>query len=701
MRLITLRDYQVDIHSTLCRLLRQHPEVLVVGPTGCGKTTITQTVVGSLKGTVHQTHAVILAPQLQIEDSFMPDKDGFEVLIPNKATDGISIIKPVKILPKQNGTSGGWYQLRETEGSRGEDLSTYLTSKDPAYDCVLTTHSGFQSWHKGTLGETFDLKGKILYVDEAHHAGNATGLGEAIQKWLTQGGKVVYITATAFRTDRNTLFEKVKARFIRTMSEHAQDGTFAPEHFILANYNLSMSATNSAEAQGKVLPQVDTSTLESAAMDLAAKWINDGSPKVVVNVPARGSEKWAERLETSFRALGARVINAVGATKEKQEALMQVLREEKKVKVYKDSQVDVILSCKRFDEGTDWPLCSHVYNIGIPSSLGLIIQRWGRAMRLKTGIAGYPVEHVNQACLTFFPLNLAEGVWDSFESYQRDQTYLLCSFLHDHEVAQEYLKDLRWRPEDFGRIRSGKSISNLQDLVNDVSAALQTCLNADVSAEVILETSKIVLKYKEAMGDVNPTDGALLDYATKVGTNADLLQKMKGYLGAKAVYADTAKMVQLVKHIETKILSQGSSGTPGDTEDSGEYTGSAKQIDLIHECLREDFDDVTQNHHHLVSACDGMIAWVSKFTGRDAIKVGTDLKTRLTVIRLTAKQVKDAVKVYVAEKGKGGRRPADKVDASKWCGLPDGTVTFGDLKKCYELDKLALEEDLEDSGVEV
>ena len=266
MRTITLRDYQFEHYEQICRLLRNNQKVLVIGPTGCGKTTITQTVIGMATGTEYMTHAVVLAPQIQIEDGFFPQEKGLQIILPAVSEDGVVVMPPVKIRRAKDGARGGWMKLRDDDSdTRNGALDTYLRAPKPVYDCVLTTHSTFYRWAKSL---NYDLKGRVLFVDEGHHAGDSTELGKAIKKWLKRRGKVVFITATAFRSARDGVFDNILARVVRTMAEHARDGIYAPRDFRLSNYNLSMEATNFEEAQGRSLP-LDPAL---SAEEIAAKW---------------------------------------------------------------------------------------------------------------------------------------------------------------------------------------------------------------------------------------------------------------------------------------------------------------------------------------------------------------------------------------------------------------------------------------------
>src|SRR5205823_2918372 len=45
------------------------------------------------------------------------------------------------------------------------------------------------------------------------------------------------------------------------------------------------------------------------------------------------------------------------------------------------SAFDVMVGIQRVLEGTDWPVCSAVYCVGMPGSLNTVVQFLGRAMR--------------------------------------------------------------------------------------------------------------------------------------------------------------------------------------------------------------------------------------------------------------------------------------------------------------------------------
>lgn len=696
MKTIVLRDYQYDKFFTqINRYLRHNPSVLLRGPTGCGKTKITQALIGANTGTDLMTHAVVLAPQVQIEDGFYPPEEGLQIVFPSSSEDGVTIMPPVEIRRAQEGvTRGGWKKLREDDksNSRNNALDTYLRDSKPAYDCVLTTHSTFYRWAQN-FDCDYDLKGRVMFVDEAHHAGDDTEVGRGLQKWLDMNGKIVYITATSFRTDGNGMYDKA-VPVIRTMAEHSIGGIYAPRDFKLDNHKLSMVAQNFKQVKGDECP-LDTG---HAAEELVAKWIADGRPKTVVNVPAIGSEKWALDLELAFRKARAKgVFNAVGYDKifntkegkwqERQDVLMELLQEERKVKDYKDkdetkrSQVDVILACKRFNEGTDWPLCSHVYNIGTPSSLQLIIQRWGRATRVKTDIANYPKKHRNVAYMTFFPLRLSDELWENYSKYQLRQTCLLSAFMANQETAQKFTS-WRWRPEDIGRERIGKRLSFLKEVGEDAENALNDMDSPDTARKASVDAIPLVEKYQQATGIKPPTDGDLIEYAKKMGTDEDTLQGLSDRVVSLAINnMDEDTHQKLMTSVVNEVAPEGA-----------DYSPTPATFDLIKKTFhRKIFEDVAFKHSYLVAGCAETLKFSSKFTGRECESIAHDLAQGLKPLP-SRDQAKAALIKYFDSlealkyfnDNPTAVSPPGSADASEWCGLPTGSVTFAELKDILE-----------------
>src|SRR5437870_5769235 len=111
--------------------------------------------------------------------------------------------------------------------------------------------------------------------------------------------------------------------------------------------------------------------------------------------------------------------------------------ENEKNRTFATSAFDVMVGIQRVLEGTDWPVCSAVYCVGMPGSLNTVVQFLGRAMRLKG--EDYPAEQRDRARLVFFvPCAGGSALADLSIDHSR-HALLTCCFLADHEVGQELI----------------------------------------------------------------------------------------------------------------------------------------------------------------------------------------------------------------------------------------------------------------------
>ena len=96
---------------------------------------------------------------------------------------------------------------------------------------------------------------------------------------------------------------------------------------------------------------------------------------------------------------GRSVLDATGTGAKDKQRFLAALESEKN-RTFADSDYDVIVGIQRVLEGTDWPVCSAVYCVGMPGSLNTVVQLLGRAMRPKGD--DYPSSQRDRARLVFF-----------------------------------------------------------------------------------------------------------------------------------------------------------------------------------------------------------------------------------------------------------------------------------------------------------
>jgi hypothetical protein len=416
---IKLRPYQVRLVTDICRAAG---DVLVEQPTGSGKTLAVVTLVAMHLGG-RFTHAVIAAPQEQIEHGFVHRP--YQVVAFPDCPGGVvnAIGVPEELI---------WGARQSGLGSVRR-LLAYLRQPAPEH-ALACTHAALNRLTDDALSA--DLSGKVLFIDEAHHA-SADGLPQIVSTWRERGGRLFFFTATPYRGDGRPVALEGMRLFRRSLAEHMAEG-FAPRHFESEIVALGRpgDAITGGQLTGEVAPP--PSYFDGLVMAIRRKWLEDGKPKAIVRVPPMqgGSEGLVNRLLHVLAAEGARTLDASGTAVEDKRRFLNALKAEK-TRTCATSAYDIMVGIQRVLEGTDWPVCSAVYCVGMPRSLNTVVQLLGRAMRLKG--ADHPAAHRDRARLVFFvPCGGGAALADLSNDHGR-HALLTCCFLADHEVGQEWI----------------------------------------------------------------------------------------------------------------------------------------------------------------------------------------------------------------------------------------------------------------------
>ena len=422
-----LRPYQVRLVTDVGRVGATE-DVLVEQPTGSGKTVQIVTLVAMHLGQ-RFTHAVISAPQTQIEQGFTR-RDYDTVAFP--ACPGVAV-PSIRVPSKE--------PKALIKGARDSRLGSvkrvihYLRQPDPVDHAFACTHAVLNRLTGENLPE--DLTGKALFIDEAHHA-SADGLSQIVALWRERGGQLFFFTATPYRGDgRPVRLEGMRA-FRRSLAEHMTEG-FAPRHLESEIVALGKpgDAITAGQFSGEEAPP--RSYFEGLVAAIGRRWLEDGKPKAIVRVPPMKGGRSGDLVRCLKQALssqGARVLDATGTSAADQKRFLDALEVEKS-RTYATSAFDVVVGIQRVLEGTDWPVCSAVYCVGMPGSLNTVVQFLGRAMRLKG--EDYPAAQRDRARLVFFvPCGGGTALADLSLDHSR-HALLTCCFLADHEVGQEWI----------------------------------------------------------------------------------------------------------------------------------------------------------------------------------------------------------------------------------------------------------------------
>src|SRR5262249_50648907 len=185
-----------------------------------------------------------------------------------------------------------------------------------------------------------------------------------------------------------------------SLAEHMDDG-FAPRHLDSEIVALGRPGDTVTAGQFTGEDAPPPSYFESLVTAICRKWENDGRPKAIVRVPPMrgGSEGLIARLNPALAERDARVLDATGTRVEDKKRFLRALKAENR-RTHSESQFDVTIGIQRVLEGTDWPVCSAVYCVGMPGKLNTVVQLLGRAMRPKGD--DYPAAHRDRARLVFF-----------------------------------------------------------------------------------------------------------------------------------------------------------------------------------------------------------------------------------------------------------------------------------------------------------
>lgn len=304
-----------------------------------------------------------------------------------------------------------------------------------------------------------DCRRVLVICDEGHHhVEGVTQAGDFCRLVQSLGGVTIRVTGTpwhaqaAVRTEKTQMVRLSAAEYAR-QKDPKTDKPLAPQRWESRRVLVKIKTDDLSLAleRGRKNEKLHFSDEHRAETikALVAKWVEDGCPKLIINVPQ--IEGWVKPLILGLaRSIKARrllgraphIHDFTGSQNvEGRKAMIDLLDREHNARTWDQSSVDVIVSCARMDEGTDWVFCSHVYNVRMPNSPRQILQRWARAGRNKRGISGYPEKWADVQPMTFFMPILSEEAKDQMWKEHRDVALIMACFLEDYETAQKWVND--------------------------------------------------------------------------------------------------------------------------------------------------------------------------------------------------------------------------------------------------------------------
>ena len=450
----TLRAYQDLNVSRICRRILQDGKqhVLYAAPMASGKTLVGKALAARLLGPRFST-ILILGPSNNIVERWREP-----VLVASVARN-----MPPRLYGKTLGADKKVPRLDTARALHGDGA---FWSDEQEGVWVATRQAVCDQKVIDLLlkmkQEGRNVEHILVLVDEGHHAFRENKGGQFCKAIMDLGGTVVLLTGTPWHS-AGSLTEEDSGEVHYPWSPYArerdeQGRLIAPQNWRVEHErvqecetdDLSLVVDDGFEAKG------DYTDAKRKVMikRIVARFVADGCPKLVVNVPRRapwvpelmGALQRSTKVRNALKALkrpALRVFDFTGGSADdttRIAALEGLMFEDaEECKRYCDSKIDVIVACARMNEGTDWPLCSHVYNVRIPNSMSLIMQRWSRASRSKNNYSGYPTEHANTQTLVFFSPTVTGDAGANFWAKHRNIALATASLLEDYRVTQKYV----------------------------------------------------------------------------------------------------------------------------------------------------------------------------------------------------------------------------------------------------------------------
>lgn len=525
----TLRGYQADLYRRVNRARSNGKDAVMLLPTGAGKTIIARNHCSHILN--HQNHfgirrIIITTPQRQILEGFKRTNNENWYIAGKHSTQKIENIEIVEI-PNNS-------IVDFLRGSSGVSI---------AISCIQSITN--QTSNAFNAFETFSDCSDILWViDEAHHI-ESEKTANIINDFKTKNGKILYLTATPFTVNGalDILANPDVEIIHRSLGEHMEDG-FAPE--IEMSYEIFNTSAGSQIEYGSIIPQ--NNMIADWASKIAHSYEQDSRPKTLIIIPSFSTTEdssTAEVATTLKKELekiikDVKVLSVVGYDSSGETA--KIIETE----ANSFPGHDIIIACRRFDEGTDVPAISAVYLIGM-TSYRRIIQLMGRALRNKKDISGFSQKYekyVNKSIFKFFIFN--ENNTDDEYLKQKQYCFSL-SAIKTIEAVQNFTNI----SNTVGPIRIRRRI---QSLIEDLVETDHNNENIEIYEELINEIERNIILIETNGDNDNHMLGIVAN--TKIGnTNQEALECCSDFTKAYIESTIISEVIKTEKEVDEFINS--------------------------------------------------------------------------------------------------------------------------------------------------
>lgn len=480
-------------------------------PTGAGKTAIARNHCSHVLNHPNHTgikRVIITTPQKQILNSFL-DTNEEEWSIKGKHSS--QKIDNVIIEEKETKDIGSFLK-----GSSGSMI---------AISCIQSI-TNQRSNAFNPFEEIEDCSSILWVIDEAHHI-EAEQTANVITEFKNKNGKILYLTATPFNANGALrILNDPNIEIIhRSLGEHMKDG-FAPE--LEMSYEMFDISAGVQTEYNRIRSRSTNEEMKSWAESIARAYAKDNNPKTLVVIPSfpMSDDGNLENLDTTNAA------NALKVELEKNIPGIKVLSAvgndssgviTKSISAERDAGCgghDIIIACRRFDEGTDVPAISAVYLVGM-TGCRRIIQLMGRALRNKSTIKGfsdkYP-DYLTKSIFKFFIFNTTQATDEDLEDSQYEfslsaiKTINAVQNFRSYNVISGAVRVRRRLQERIETLLEddpdNPDIEILEELVSEIEQpiiALETSGEKDDSMLALMAHSKMDHTNEEALENASET----------------------------------------------------------------------------------------------------------------------------------------------------------------------------------------------------
>lgn len=403
MKKFELRPYQTEIVLKTIRLLKRDKKAAIVAAVASGKTLMCKVIVEKMGF----DRVVVATPFLNICKDFDSSEDTiYKFSKRHGPNNSITVKQSSSIFVDEKSTDS----LKALIESNNTKLPVHIFSHH-----VLARLNGY------IKGKQYDLSNMLIVIDEAHHCSDnkndATKIGKFVAKAQRFGASVLYMTATPYRIFNDVPYSILPNECnssVRTIGEQIREG-FSPmikikyvkigEGILIDKGKETISCNGNSHFSGN-------KAIDECKELLHERWVECEYPKSIIIIPPGNSVKSSSRLVKYFENIEfddwvaeargrkfPKVLNAVGMDKNE---IIEHINQDKK---NGGRDCDLVIACKRCDEGTDIPSASHIFCIGIPGNIRLINQRIGRILRNKKDVEGYTEffgEWTEESVITYF-----------------------------------------------------------------------------------------------------------------------------------------------------------------------------------------------------------------------------------------------------------------------------------------------------------